>query len=167
LERRTLISVAFLLACIYASAAYSFPQMKNALSGWYDPVVTTGEINAAEWAYDNVPHQSLFAGDMFACEMLTAVAFQICSIGGAWELADNANQRYSDNERVFLTNSSAEAHDLLAKYNIRYVFASDRQDYNKNFYAYGWKQPLLEKFDEPALFGKIYDSEGTKIYLVK
>jgi hypothetical protein len=162
-ERKTLVSVAFLLACAYAAATYAFPQMQYSLSGWYDPVVTTGEIHAAEWAYDNLPHQSQFAGDMFACEMLTAVAYQICSIGGAWELADNANQRYTDNERVFISDSPAVAHDLLAKYNITYVFASGRQ----GFYAYGWKQPLLDKFDQPALFEKIYDAEGTRIYRVK
>ena len=167
MERRTIVSVTFLLACAYFAATYSFPQMKNALSGWYDPVVTTSEVNAAKWAYDNVPHQSLFAGDMFACEMLTAVSFQVCSIGGAWELADNPNQRYSDNERVFLTNSSQEAHELLAKYNITYVFVSGREQPDKNFYAYGWKQPLMEKFDSPALFEKIYDVQGTKIYRVK
>jgi hypothetical protein len=163
LERRTLITVAFLVACAYLSANYVYPQMQAALSGWYDPVVTSSEIRAAEWAYDNVPHQSQFAGDMFACEMLTAVAFQICSIGGAWELADNPNQRYMDNERVFLTDSATEAHDLLAKYNITYVFVDSRQ----GFYAYGWKQPSVEKFDSPDLFGKIYDNESTKIYVVK
>jgi len=167
LERRTLVSAAFLAACICLAAAYAFPQMKGSLAGWYDPVVTTSEVKAAEWAYANVPHQSHFAGDMFACEMLTAVAFQICSIGGAWELADNANQRYSDNERAFLTNSSVEAHQLLAKYNITYVFVSTRLDSNKNFYAYGWKQPVIEKFEAPALFGKVYDVDGTKIFLVK
>lgn len=163
MEKRTLISAALLVACIWVSATYTFPQMRGVLSGWYDPVVTTGEIHAAEWAYNNLPHQSQFAGDMFACEMLTAVAFQICSVGGAWELADNANQRYSDNERAFLTNSSAEAHRLLAKYNITYVFVSGRQ----GFYAYGWKSASNEKFDSPELFGKIYDSEGAKIYIVK
>ena len=163
MERKTLITIAFLLVCTYVSAAYTFPQMKNALSGWYDPVVTTGEINAAEWAYDNVPHQAQFAGDMFACEMLTAVAFQICSIGGAWELADNANQRYMDNEKVFLTESATEAHELLAKNNITYVFVSDRQ----GFYAYGWKSPSMEKFENNTVFEKIYDNESTKIYIVK
>ncbi len=167
MERRTLISAAFLLACAYLSATYTYPQMRAALPGWYDPVVTASEIRAAEWAYDNVPHQSHFAGDMFACEMLTAVAFQICSIGGAWELADNPNQRYMDNERAFLTDSATEAHDLLAKYNITYVFVSTRQEPNKNFYAYGWKQPLIEKFDTPGLFEKIYDNESTEIYVVK
>ncbi|MFA6329505.1 MAG: hypothetical protein WCX64_02355 [Candidatus Micrarchaeia archaeon] len=163
MERRTLVSIVFLAACIYLAAAYTFPQMKGSLSGWYDPVVTTGEINAAEWAYDNLPHQSHFAGDMFACEMLTAVAFQICSMGGAWELADNPNQRYSDNERTYLTDSATEAHGLLAKYNITYVFASSRQ----GFYAYGWKDAKNEKFDTPALFEKIYDADGAKIYKVK
>ena len=159
--------MAFLLVCAYVSAAYTFPQMKNSLAGWYDPVVTTGEIHAAEWAYDNVPHQSQFAGDMFACEMLTAVAFQICSIGGAWELADNANQRYMDNEKVFITESATEAHELLAKNNVTYVFVSDRGESNKNFYAYGWKQPVIEKFETLELFEKIYDNEGTKIFIVK
>lgn len=163
MEKRTLNSVVFLVACACLAAAYTFPQMKNALSGWYDPVVTPGEINAAGWAYDNLPHQSQFAGDMFACEMLTAVAFQVCSIGGAWELADNANQRYSDNEKAFITESPTEAHDLLAKYNITYVFVSDRQ----GFYAYGWKQPSIDKFDQTALFEKIYNNESTKIYRVK
>jgi len=163
LERRALISITFLVACAYLAAQYTFPQMKNSLSGWYDPVVTTGEISAAEWAYDNLPHQSQFAGDMFACEMLTAVAFQICSVGGAWELADNANQRYSDNEKAFLTDSASEAHGLFSKYNITYVFAGDRQ----GFYAYGWKQPSNAKFDTPEFFEKIYDNESTKIYIVK
>jgi len=167
LERRTIVSVAFLLACAYLAANYTFPLMKGSLYGWYDPVVSASEVEAAKWAYDNVPHQSHFAGDMFACEMLTAVAFQICSIGGAWELADNANQRYSDNEKVFLTDSATEAHALLAKYNITYVFVSTRLENNKNFYAYGWKQPVIEKFEAPELFQKIYDVNGTEIFLVK
>jgi hypothetical protein len=163
MERKTLTTLAFLAACIWISSSWAYPHMTGALSGWYDPVVTPGEVAAAQWAYDNLPHQSQFAGDMFACEMVTAVGFQICSIGGAWELADDPNQRYSDNERAFMTDSSAEAYGLLKKLNVSYVVADERQ----GFYAYGWKQANLTKFNDGILFEKIYSQNATYIYKVK
>jgi hypothetical protein len=163
MERKTLTTAIFLAACALSAYIWVYPQMNSSLSGWYNPVVTPGEVTAAEWVYDNLPHQSQFAGDMFACEMLTAVGFQICSIGGAWELADNPNRRYSDNQQVFMTNSSSEASGLLKKYGISYVFVDQRQ----GFYAYGWKTPDISKFDDGTFFEQVYAENGTYIYKVK
>ncbi len=95
--------------------------------------------------------------------MLTAVARKTCSIGGAWELADRPNERFQDNERAFITNSSQEANALFSKYGIRYVFASGRNA----FYAYGWKYPELGKFGDKNYFEKIYGKNGAEIWRVK
>ncbi|MFA6049145.1 MAG: hypothetical protein WC792_04370 [Candidatus Micrarchaeia archaeon] len=141
----------------------AFSSMKNSLGPWYDAVVTREEVDAAIWADENVAQKDLFAADLFACEMLTAVSRKICSIGGAWELADRPNERFQDNEKAFMTNSSGEAFALLSKYGIKYVFASNRQA----FYAYGWKQPDLGKFSDKKFFEKIYDKAGVKIWRVK
>ncbi len=141
----------------------SFSATKGSLGPWYDAVVTSTEVDAAIWADKNVAQKELFAADLFACEMLTAVSRKVCSIGGAWELADRPNERFQDNEKAFMSNSSKEAFSLLAKYGIKYVFASGRNA----FYAYGWKYPELEKFEDSDLFEKIYDQKGVKIWRVR
>ncbi len=141
----------------------AFSSMKNTLGPWYDAVVWPEEVDAAIWADKNLPRKELFAADLFACEMLAAVARKTCSIGGAWELADRPNERFQDNEKAFLSNFSKEKYTLLTKYGIKYVFASNRQA----FYAYGWKYPELEKFGNELFFEKIYDEKGVKIWKVK
>lgn len=164
MERKTLITLVFLAACAYACSQWVYSFAINGTSGWFDPVVTQGELETAKWAYANVPHQSVFACDMFACETLTATSFQIGAIGGAWELADRANERYMDNEKSFLSNSSVEAYNLMKKWNITYVFANTRS----GFYAYGWKDANLNKFAEsPEMFEKIYENQSTYIFKLK
>lgn len=163
MDKKIILDVIFLLAAGFVAWQYVAPSMKGTLSSWYDPVVTPGEVEAAKWSYDNLQHQRLFAADLFACEMLTAVAFQVCSVGGAWELADNPNQRFLDNQQFFLTNSSQEAYGLVTKYGIDYAFVADRS----GFYAYGWKQPALEKFSDSDYFEKIYGKDGVNIFKVK
>ncbi len=162
MERNTIVSALFLLVIAYSASSYVYPSMHDTLSSWSDPVVTPSEVKTAEWIFDNLPHQSLFAGDLFGCEMLTATAFQVCSVGGAWELADNPNLRYQDNERSFLTSDASEAHSLMVKYGIQYVFVNGRQ----NFYAYGWKTPEIDKFNDQRCFKQVYSLNGTYVYQV-
>lgn len=134
----------------------------NAVSPWYDAVVTKGEVQAAQWMDENVPHWSLVAADLFSCEMITAVGRQHCSIGGAWELADNPNDRYWTNQDMFTTNSSKQAWDDARKYGVQYVLMTDRN----SFYAYGWKKPVIETFQNAQFFKKVFENEDTTIYEV-
>lgn len=144
------------------SAWFLYPVMRNVMQPWNNPTVLKDEVRAAEWIDVNVPVLSHFSGDLFACEMLTAVARQVCSVGGAWELADRPNDRYSANERVFLTNSSEEAHRLLLQYNSTYVLVADRT----SFYAYGWKKPELEKFKDERFFELLHRDGRALVYHV-
>jgi len=80
--------------------------------------------------------------------MITAVAREYCSIGGAWELADRPNDRYWSNQILFTANSSSAAWDEAKKWNIEYVLVADRN----SFYAYGWKRPALGNFEDAKYF---------------
>ena len=161
---RGLAADALFLACAYFIAtSYVIPQTSSMLSGWDSPTITPAELAAAKWANDYLPQQSLFACDLFACEMITAVGYKIGSVGGAWELSDRPNERYMDNERSFITESAEEAHRLMARWKIQYVIVADRQ----GFYAYGWKRPAIAKFFDSAYFEKVYDKGGAHIFRVK
>ncbi|GEM_PF-1374774 len=156
-----ILSIVFVLA-LAASAWFMYPVMRSAIQPWNNPTVLPEEVRAAEWVDRNVPKLSHFSSDLFACEMLTAVARQVCSVGGAWELADRPNQRYAANEKVFLTNSSDEAHRLLLEYKSTYVLVADRT----SFYAYGWKQPELEKFKDSRFFKLLHQDRRAFVYKV-
>jgi hypothetical protein len=158
---RVVAGVVFVALLAYAALSAREAQW-NAVAPWYDAVVTRGEVRAAQWADANLPHWRLFAADLFSCEMITAVARQHCSIGGAWELADNPNDRYWVNQDMFTTNSSKQAWDDAKKYRVEFVLVTDRN----SFYAYGWKQPNEQNFEDAQYFKKIYDEGDTKIYEV-
>lgn len=143
-------------------AAYAFPLMQSALAGWYDPMVSPQEIEAMLWVDKNIPHGSLFAADLFACESLTMAARMVCSIGGAWELADRPNERFWDTERIFNSSSGEEAWRLLRKWGIQYVFVY----YRISYYGFGYKYPSLSQFEESKYFTSIYSRDGVKIYKV-
>jgi hypothetical protein len=158
---RLALGAAFVLALAFAAFSLLEAQW-NAVAPWYGEVVTSGEVAAAEWVDETLPHWRLFAADLFSCEMLTAVARQHCSIGGAWELADEPNDRYWSNQILFTTNSSKEAWDNARKYGVEYVLVTRRN----SFYAYGWKYPEEEKFGDAQYFREIYAEGDTKIYEV-
>ncbi len=158
-----LAAALFFAATVLASAFYVFPFARGVEGPWYGAVVTPEEVDAALWVDSHVARNSLFAADLFACEMLVSAGGQLCAVGGAWELADNPNQRFSDNEKAFLTNSSQEAHSLFRKYGVQYVFVHPRN----GFYAYGWKPPSMAKFDDTQFFKLAYQGAGgTRIYSV-
>lgn len=157
------IALAFVaLALIVGIGWANFSAVHWQLTPWYEPVVTPDEVQLAIWADNNLPFRTLYAADLFACEMLTATARGICTIGGAWELADNANQRFSENEKAFLSNSSQEAWNIFAKYNAQYVLTSPRS----GFYAYGYKQPMNEKFSDPKYFKFVHQEGQAKLYKI-
>ncbi len=157
----------FAIACVIALVVVTFtsivPRTHADLFSWYSPVVTPEEVHAALWADENLPAHSLFAADLFACEMMVSAARMVCTIGGAWELADRANQRFADNEKVFTTNDSAESFYLLTSYGVEYVLVHPRT----SFYGFGWKPPNLALFSNSSLFELIYDMNATRIYRVK
>ncbi len=153
------VFVAIVLAAAWLSAAPA----KNTLGPWYDPVVTKEEVDAAIWVDKNIPQKSLIAADLFACEMLASAGNQVCTIGGAWELADKANTRFYENEQAFMSNSSKQGHDLLKKYGVQYVFTHPRT----SFYAYGWKKGNISKFKDTQYFERIYSDRGVEIFKVK
>jgi hypothetical protein len=125
--------------------------------------VTKEEVDAALWVDKNIPAKSLFAADLFACEMLVSAGNQFCTIGGAWELADRANTRFYENEQAFMSNSSEQAHSLFVKYGVQYVFTHPRT----SFYAYGWKKGNISKFEDARYFERIYSDRGVEIFKVK
>ena len=157
------IAPAVFVAIVLAAAWLAFAGAKGTLGPWYDPVVTKEEVDAAIWVDKNIPAKSLFAADLFACEMLVSAGNQVCTIGGAWELADNANTRFYENEQAFMSNSSQQAHTLFAKYRVQYVFVHPRT----SFYAYGWKKGNITKFSDAKYFERVYADRGTEIYRVK
>ncbi|MFQ5405754.1 MAG: hypothetical protein ACE5DI_01200 [Candidatus Micrarchaeia archaeon] len=163
LDQITFMEFKIMNATIINAKRDAFSAMKGLLEPWYGAVLTKEETQAAIWADKNIPRKELFAADLFACETLTAVSQKTCTIGGAWELADNPNQRFSENEKAFTTNSTFEAYQILKKYNVKYVFYSPRNA----FYAYGWKYPQTEKFNDNKYFDVIYDKDEVKILKVK
>ncbi len=161
-EKNRLAIAAIALAAICGIAVANYSSVHSALTPWYEPIVSQDEVQMALWADANLPPRTLYAADLFACEMLTATARGVCSIGGAWELADNANQRFSENEKAFLSNSSQEAWGIFKKYGSQYVLAAPRT----GFYAYGYKQPANEKFENLTYFQAIYQIGEVKLYKV-
>lgn len=156
------VSIAFAIVIYLASSQYAYAFVTGQLAPWYGPMVTPDEVAAAQWVDANVPHWKLFSADLFACEMITAVARQYCSVGGAWELADHSTERFSDNEKAFTTSSAKEAWDLSRKYGIGYVLVTQRQ----SFYGYGYKAPNATKFDDPQYFKLIHSAGTARVYEV-
>lgn len=158
--RVALAIVALVAICGLAVANYS--SVRSHLTPWYDPVVTRDEVQMALWADENLLPRTLYAADLFACEMLTATARGVCTIGGAWELADNANQRFAENEKAFLANSPEEAWNIFSKYGVQYVLTAPRT----GFYAYGYKTASLEKFGDGRYFQLVHQEGQAKLYRV-
>lgn len=161
-EKIRLVVATLALVGIAALGVANYPTVRSQLSPWYDPIVSRDEVAVALWADANLPPRALYAADLFACEMLTATARAICAVGGAWELADNANQRFSENERAFLSNSSEEAWQVFRKYEARYVLTSPRTA----FYAYGYKPPSNQKFGDARYFQLVHQAGEAKLYKV-
>lgn len=163
MEKVEAVASAIVLAVIvFYGATTGFQTMRGTLAPWYDPVVSNDEVLLALWADENVAHETLFAGDLFACEMITATARGICTVGGAWELADNANKRFFENEKAFTANSSKEAHEIFVKYKAEYAVAHPRQA----FYGYGYKQPRNNNFEDKKYFALAKQIGEAKLYKV-
>lgn len=157
------VAGALFILILAAAALYFFGEIRKTTSPWYGATVLEEEVELADWADKNLNKSKIFASDLFACEMLTAVARQLCAIGGAWELADRPNERYQANERVFVTNSSQEAYENLKRFNSEYVLVADRT----GFYAYGWKKPQMQVFEDTKYFELVQSKGSARIYKVK
>lgn len=146
-----------------AGAAYlTLPPAVEALRPWYGAVIAPEEVEAALWLNENIARETLISGDLFACEMLVSVSALRCTIGGAWELEDNAGKRYSDNEKIYLSKEAREAAAILKQYGVKYVFTHSRTSY----YAYGWKAPENEKFEDERFFKIVYSNKSSRIFAV-
>lgn len=164
MEGKLRLIVALVALAIVVGGAFAFfPIINGSLAPWYGPVVAEDEVQLALWVDGNLPHGTLFAADLFACEMLTATARVVCSVGGAWELADRANQRFFDNEKAFIAESPREAWDIFREYGVKYAFTSSR----KGFYGYGYKDAPLEKFADGNYFEFVRAVGSARVYRVK
>ena len=162
MEAKEILNASLVVVLFFGILQYGYPSMRNHLGPWNNPTVLIEESESAEWAYANLPKNASFAADLFACEMITAVAVRVCSIGGAWELADRPNERYLATERAFLTNSSQEAHRIFQEYNVTHVLFGKRT----GFYAYGWKEPELSKFSDRTYFEPVFSKGKAQILRV-
>ncbi len=162
MDKTQILNGVFLVALAFALAAYTYPNMRNAMQPWNNPTALAEESESAQWAYSNTPKSAVFAADLFACEMITAVAVRTCSIGGAWELADRPNERYQSNEKAFLTESAEEASRELKAFNVTHVLVAKRT----GFYAYGWKEPQTGKFSDGRYFELVFEKGKARVYKV-
>lgn len=157
-------TINLVLVILAVALLFHFHKQVLDLTGpWYDPVIRPSEVQAMKWVDANLASKQQFAADLFACESITALSRQICSIGGAWELADHPNERYSATEKAFTTESADEAYAELTKYGVQYVLVAERS----SFYAYGWKEPKLDKFMNSTRFKTIYADDENKTYVFK
>ena len=124
-----------------------------------DKVLNTEELNALIWLRDETEEDSTILSSHEEGHFITNIAKRKNVIDDNFLLIENIDQRYNDVERVYTTESQVKALQALNKYNVRYVYFSDRtkQIYNVDEIAYV----------DDNCFKEVYNTEEARIYKVR
>jgi len=129
---------------------YDYSRGYDDMKLWYDPVVDEKEVKVAQWIRDNLPtdRNTVYAGDLFANELLMTVTNSPVLIGGDWSSIPRSEvARFADSQEIFLTTNSGTAHNLCKKWGVNYVFLSSRMT-AQSFFGYGWVRIPRGAFDK-------------------
>ncbi len=145
------ILVILIIIFIFSSVLPSFSYASQIVS----QSVTDEDVMAFVWVRQNTPKNSVIAATVEEGNMITAIAERKNIMDSNFLYIRDAEQRYSDLQRIFTTISQTEAISVLNKYNADYVYFSPKatKKYNARQLSY---------IDENC-FTLVY-SKGTKIY---
>lgn len=122
-------------------------------------VLNNEELNALFWLRDETEEDSTILSSHEEGHFITNIAKRKNVIDDNFLLIENIDQRYNDVERIYTTESQVKALQALNKYNVRYVYFSDRtkQIYNVDEIAYV----------DDNCFKEVYHTEEARIYKVR
>ena len=117
--------------------------------------ITPEDIQAMTWLRDNTPPESIVVGTIDEGDLITAVAQRKNIIDRNFLYITDAEQRYSDLERIYTTFSETDAVSLLNKYEADYLYFSPKATKKYNVSE-------LQYISEPC-FSPVYQ-DGIIIY---
>ncbi len=88
--------------------------------------VTTEEIKALEWIKLNTDKEDVILSTVEEGYMITAIAERKNIADPNFLLIEDADQRVTNIEQIYMTVFETEAINLLNKYDIKYIYFSDR-----------------------------------------
>jgi len=133
----------------------SFIEAKNST----DNALSKEEFDALLWLSNNTETDSIVMSSYDEGHFITKIAKRKNVIDDNFLLANNINQRYNDVKTVFTTTSQVKALQVLKKYDVTYVYFSERtkQIYNSKEIAYS----------DDKCFKEVYRTEKVRIYKVR
>jgi len=148
-----------ILLIIFVTVFSIYPSFVAAKSVKYNSI-TNEEIDALNWIKDNTDKDSVVLAGIEEGHLITAIADRKNVIDQTFLLVDDAFVRLKDVQFIYFTWSEASALDLLSKYDVDYIYLSQR---TKNFY----KIDNIIYTSNKVCFEKVKENEKTEIYKVK
>ncbi|MBN2112185.1 glycosyltransferase family 39 protein [Candidatus Woesearchaeota archaeon] len=144
-------AVLIFLLFIFTSVIPSFSLARLTI----ETSVTEGEIAALEWINQNTPQNSVILATVGEGNLITAIAKRKNVIDSNFLLITDSKQRFSDVNRAFSTFSVSEAVSILNKYDVDYLYFSQKAEssYNIN----------VPRYADDRCFHLVYNKE-VKIY---
>jgi hypothetical protein len=100
--------------------------------------ISQNEINALNWLNRNTRESDVILTSPFEGHLITSVAKRKNVMDSNFLLIKDINQRFEDVRDIYTTSIETEAIDLLNKYDVSYIYFSDRAKsfFNKDSLSY-------------------------------
>jgi len=148
---KPLIHILLFILIITTSFLHSITSVKKTIQN----SVTQEEIKALEWIKNNTKEDSVILATVGEGYLITSIAQRKNVADPNFLLIEDAEQRVKDTEQIYITVFETEAIALLNKYEIKYIYFSERA---KALF----KIEEIKYIDENC-FELVYDSK-VKIY---
>ena len=143
---------------------FPFPEVKYQGDFYYNPVVSSGEMNATRWILNNTNGHDKFVADIFGAELIMGMTDRVSTEGGDWANAPDPISMMSHTNAIYTTDNASYASGLAKLEKADYVFLPDRGMYT------GWWVPEdqvnFTKFNDTQYFQKVYTGDNITIYRV-
>ncbi len=121
--------------------------------------ITNEEVEALEWLKLNAENNTITLSSPEEGHYVTQIAKQKNVIDTNFLFIKSIDERYSDVASIYTTISEVKALQLLNKYQVTYIYFSERTKKIYNITKLGY-------IEDKACFRKSYENEKTKIYKV-
>ena len=148
---KPLIMVALIAGILLTTLLPSYFAAKSLINN----TLTEQEVSALTWIKQNTPEDSIILANVDEGNYVLEIANRRNVLDSMFLLAPN---RYSDVYELFNTESLVKALNIIDKYNIDYVYFSNRADRD-------YKNNAMKYIDDNC-FAEMYSNELAKVYKV-
>jgi len=151
----SIILLFFIIILIFTSIIPSINIAKQNLEKSY----TSSEIEALEWIEHNTNPNSTIVASSKEGHIINAVAKRKNVIDSKFFLIDNINTRFDDTKTIYKTFFETEALPLLNKYNIDYIYLSQKTKKEFNI-------KTIRYIKDSDCFNRVFVNKDVTVYKV-